>query len=379
MDQRALAAIILAAGHGTRMKSSTPKVLHEIGGRSMLAHIMSTAAALSPQRMAVVIGDHAPGVGDAARKARADVAVCVQSPPRGTGDAAKKAMVALEGFKGVTLVLYADTPLVEAQTLAALADEVRNGATIAVLGFTPCDPAHYGRLKLGADGSLEAIVEAKDASPEELEIDLVNSGVMAIDSGFLAGALPQLSDENAKREFYLTDIVAIARRQGLGCSVIEADEDEVVGVNSRAELAVAEGIFQDRRRLEALEAGVTLIDPSSVYFSFDTTIAEDVVIEPNVYFGKGVTIATGARIKANSHLEGAQVGEGASVGPFARLRPGARLGASAKVGNFVEIKNADLGVDAKVSHLTYIGDAEIGAGRISARYDYLQLRRIFET
>jgi len=375
MNQRALAAIILAAGHGTRMKSSTPKVLHEIGGRSMLAHVMATAADLSPQRMAVVIGDHAQGVGEAAKAERADVAVCVQAPPRGTGDAVMKAMSALEGFDGVVLVLYADTPLVEARTLNALADKVCEGVAVAVLGFSPFDPAHYGRLKLGADGSLEAIIEAKDASPEELELELVNSGVMAIDASFLADALPQLTDNNAKREYYLTDIVAIARKEGRACAVIEAEEDEVVGVNSRAELAVAEEIFQDRRRLEALESGVTLIDPSTVYFSFDTKIGEDVVIEPNVFLGKGVVIAPGARIKAYSHLEGAHIGEGACVGPFARLRPGASLGASAKVGNFVEIKNADLGADSKVSHLTYIGDssvgagANIGAGTITCNYD----------
>lgn len=375
MSKPALAAIVLAAGHGTRMKSSTPKVLHEIAGRSMLAHVMATAEALSPSRLAVVVGDHAPGVGEAARRIRADVALAIQAPPRGTGDAVRKATPALDGFAGVVLVLYADTPLVEAQTLAALAEKVAGGAAVAVLGFTPEDAGGYGRLKLGPDGSLAAIVEARDASAEELAIDFVNSGVMAVDSAFLARALPQLTDANAKREYYLTDIVAIARREGLSCAVVEADEDEVVGVNSRVELAVAEEIFQDRRRLAAMEAGVTLIDPSTVYFSYDTEIASDVVIEPNVYFGKGVSIASGAIIKAYSHLEGARVGAGASVGPFARLRPGARLSDDAKVGNFVEVKNADLGAGAKVSHLTYIGDASvgaganIGAGTITCNYD----------
>ncbi len=375
MNQRPLAAIILAAGHGTRMKSSVPKVLHEIGGRSMLAHVMSGASALSPARIAVVIGDHAPGVGDAARAERPDVAVAVQAPPRGTGDAVMKAAPALDGFSGVVIVLYADTPLVETGTLQMLVEKVERGAAVAVLGFTPDDPGGYGRLKLGANGSLDAIVEAKDASPEELEIDFVNSGVMAIESAFLARALPQLTNNNAKGEFYLTDIVAIARREGLACSVVEADEEEVIGVNSRVELAVAEEIFQDRRRLAAMEAGVTLIDPSTVYFSYDTEIANDVVVEPNVFFGSGVKISSGARIKANSHLEGATVGENASVGPFARLRQGASLGDDAKVGNFVEIKNADIGAGAKVSHLTYIGDAtigaeaNIGAGAITCNYD----------
>jgi bifunctional UDP-N-acetylglucosamine pyrophosphorylase/glucosamine-1-phosphate N-acetyltransferase len=375
MNTPAVAVVILAAGHGTRMKSSTPKVLHAIGGRSMLAHVMATAAALSPERMAVVIGDHAPGVGEAALAERADVSVAVQAPPRGTGDAVLKASPALVGFSGVVLVLYADTPLVDSATLRALVEKVAGGASVSVLGFSPDDPGDYGRLKLSPDGALEAIVEAKDASGEELEIDLVNSGVMAVGSDFLARALPQLTNSNAKGEYYLTDIVAIARKEGLMCAVEHADEDDLIGVNSRVELAVAEEIFQDRRRLAAMEAGVTLIDPSTVYFSFDTEIANDVVIEPNVYFGRGVKIESGARIKAYSHLEGAIVGEGASVGPFARLRPGARLAEHAKVGNFVEVKNADIGADAKVSHLTYIGDASIGAaanigaGTITCNYD----------
>jgi len=252
MNQRALAAIILAAGHGTRMKSTVPKVLHEIGGRSMLAHVMAAAGELSPARLAVVIGDHAPGVGEAARAERSDAAIAVQAPPRGTGDAVMKAMGALEGFAGTVLVLYADTPLIGADTLAALAGKVGEGAAAAVLGFTPDDPGAYGRLKTAPDGSLEAIVEAKDANAEELEIGFVNSGVMAIDAAFLARALPQLTNDNAKGEYYLTDVVAIARREGLSCAVIEADEEEVIGVNSRVELAVAEEIFQDSRRLAAL-------------------------------------------------------------------------------------------------------------------------------
>lgn len=375
MNKQALAAVILAAGHGTRMKSATPKVLHEVGGRSMLAHVMACVRDLGVARVCVVIGDHAPEVGDAARKERADVAIVVQAPPQGTGDAVKKAAPALEGFSGVVLILYADTPLVEAATLEALAAKVADGAALAVLGFSPDDPGAYGRLKIGPDGALEAIVEAKDARPEELEIGFVNSGVMAVSSDFLARALPKLTNNNAKKEYYLTDIVAIARAEGLACAVIEGDEDEVIGVNSRVELAVAEEIFQDRMRLAALEAGVTLIDPSTVYFSYDTTIENDVVIEPNVFFGKGVSVASGSRIKAYSHVEGAVVGPDATVGPFARLRPGAVLGEGAKVGNFVELKNANIGKDAKVSHLTYIGDASvgaganIGAGAITCNYD----------
>ncbi len=375
MNKRAIAAVILAAGHGTRMKSATPKVLHAIGGRSMLAHVMASAAALAPARLAVVIGDHSPSVGEAARSLRADVAVAVQAPPRGTGDAVRKALPALDGFAGVVLVLYADTPLVTAETLSALAAKVEAGSAVAVLGFRPADAGAYGRLKCNDQGGLEAIVEAKDASPDELKIGFVNSGVMAVDMAFLARALPLLKDDNAKQEFYLTDIVAIARGLGLSCAVVEAADDEVVGVNSRAELSEAEAIFQNRRRKAAMEAGVTLIDPGSVYFSVDTEIANDVVIEPNVFFGPGVSIASGALIRAHSHIEGASIGAGASVGPFARLRPGARLAVNAKIGNFVEIKNADIGADAKVPHLSYVGDARvgdranIGAGTITCNYD----------
>ena len=362
MNKRKLAAIILAAGHGTRMKSSTPKVLHAVGGRSMLAHVIAAAEALEPLRLAVVIGAQAPVVGEAAKAIRADAAVAVQNPPRGTGDAVKQAAPALDGFSGVVLILYADTPLVTPETLRALAAEVEKGAAVAVLGFRPADPGAYGRLKTNAAGGLEAIVEAKDASPAELAIRFVNSGVMAVDAAFLSRALPQLKDDNAKKEFYLTDIVAIARGEGLSCAVAEAAEDEVAGVNSREELSKAERIFQNRRRKAAMEGGATLIDPGTVYFSWDTAIAHDVVIEPNVYFGPGVSVAAGAHIRANSHIEGAVIGAGASVGPFARLRPGTELSKDVKIGNFVEVKNAKVGEGAKLPHLTYAGDAMIGAG-----------------
>jgi bifunctional UDP-N-acetylglucosamine pyrophosphorylase/glucosamine-1-phosphate N-acetyltransferase len=323
---------------------------------------MAAAEALSPQRLTVVIGAQAPMVGDAAKKIRADAAVAVQDPPRGTGDAVKQAAPALKGFSGVVMVLYADTPLVTPATLQALAAKVEAGAAVAVLGFRPADPGAYGRLKTNASGGLDAIIEAKDASADELNIGFVNSGVMAADAAFLARALPQLKDDNAKKEFYLTDIVAIARGEGLSCAVAEAAEDEVAGVNSRAELSEAEAIFQARARRAAMDAGATLIDPATVYFSWDTEIASDVLIEPNVFFGPGVKIASGAVIRANSHLEGARVGEGASVGPFARLRPGTDLSKDVKVGNFVEIKNVKVGEGAKLPHLTYAGDASVGAG-----------------
>ena len=375
MTQMDMAAIILAAGAGTRMKSETPKVLHEIAGRSMLAHVLARTAELDVSHEILVVGSNAENIEIAAKKERANIQIAVQSPPRGTGDAVAKAAPALGDFSGVVLVMYADTPLVTAENLGALAHSVESGAAIAVLGFSTEDPGAYGRLKLDSDGDLVAIVEAKDAGPEELAIDFVNSGVMAIDADFLRRGLPKLNNDNAKKEYYLTDLVAIANQTGKRCAVVEADEDEVVGVNSRIELAVAEEIYQDNRRLEMMASGVTLIDPSSVFFAYDTKIECDVTVEPNVFFGPGVKVASGARIRANSHIEGAHIGRDALIGPFARLRPGAMIGADAKIGNFVEIKNATLGEDAKVSHLSYVGDAEvgdsanIGAGVITCNFD----------
>lgn len=369
------ATVILAAGHGTRMKSALPKVMHQIGGRAMIAHVIDTAASLSPNRLVVVIGDHAPQIGDFAKDIDPNISVAVQSPPQGTGHAVMQAMPALEGFSGAVLVLYADTPLVTAATLSALAKEIEDGAAVAVLGFTPNDPGAYGRLKRDANGALLAIVEAKDASEDELAITLCNSGVMAIDSAFLNKRLNDIDANNAKGEYYLTDLVELARNDKLRCAIIEADETEVLGVNSRVELAEAETEFQNRMRQKVMENGATLADPTSVYFSYDTKIGQDVTIGQNVVFGLGVTIGDNAEIKAFSHLEGATIGEGAAIGPFARLRPGAALGRNAKVGNFVEIKKAQIGDGAKVSHLSYIGDADvgadanIGAGTITCNYD----------
>lgn len=374
MDAQSLAAVILAAGQGTRMKSATPKVLHPIGGRAMLAHVMETAARLSPQRLCLVIGEQAQAVEEAARAIAPEIKIAVQSPPRGTGDAVAKALPALEGFDGTVLVLYADTPLIEVETLRALA-AAATGRAGAVLGFRAFEPGAYGRLVVDGSGALEAIVEAREASPEELEIDLCNSGVMAIGANFLREALPQLSCDNAKNEYYLTDIVAMARASGKSFAFVEGDEDEMLGVNSRIELAIAEETFQDRRRVDAMADGATMVDPSSVYFSFDTKIGRDVVIEPNVYFGLGVSVSDGAEIKGFSHIEGATIASGAIVGPFARLRPGANLAEGARVGNFVEVKNSEIGAGAKVNHLTYIGDASvgaranIGAGTITCNYD----------
>ncbi|MEQ8935095.1 MAG: NTP transferase domain-containing protein, partial [Amphiplicatus sp.] len=309
MSEKKIAAVILAAGHGTRMKSKKTKVLHEIGAKPMLAHVMETAGALSPSRLAIVIGDHAPEVGEAATALRTDAAIAVQAPPRGTGDAVGKALPALEGFDGIVLILYADTPLVRAGTLRALVDAA-DGAAGAVLGFRADAPGAYGRLILDENDDLAAIVEAKDASPEQLEIDLCNSGVMAVDAAFLREALPKLTPDNAKGEYYLTDIVAMARAAGKRFAAVEGEEEEVLGVNSRVELAVAEEIFQDRKRVAAMQNGATLIDPTTVFFAHDTEIGADVLIEPNVFFGPGARVADGATIKAFSHIEGAIVGAG---------------------------------------------------------------------
>lgn len=375
MPQPDLAAIILAAGHGTRMKSKKTKVLHEVGGRSMIAHVIDAVSTLNPERIAVVIGDHAPEVGDHAKAIDNRITIAVQAPPQGTAHAVEQALPALEGFSGAALVLYADTPLVRPETMRALTEEIAKGAAVAVLGFTPDEPGAYGRLKLDENGALAAIVEAKDATTEELEIGLCNSGVMAIENAFLQARLKDIDNNNAKNEYYLTDIVALARQDGKKCAVIEAASDEVMGVNARTELAEAEAVFQKRMRRHAMENGATLCDPSTVYFSHDTIIGRDVVIGQQVVFGPGVEIGDSVEIKAFSHLEGAKVAAGASIGPFARLRPGADVKAGAKVGNFVEIKKAVIGEGAKVSHLTYIGDAEIGAdanigaGTITCNYD----------
>lgn len=375
MTKTDLAVIILAAGAGTRMKSSTTKVMHKIAGLPMIGHVLAKAAALSPAKCIVVIGDHAPEVGDYARAYAQINEIAIQSPPKGTAHAVAQGMPALAGFTGPVLILYADTPLVSAATMSALAAKVSAGNAVAVLGFKPDEAGAYGRLKLDDDGGLAAIVEAKDASRDELEIELCNSGVMAIDGAFLHARLNDIGNDNAKREYYLTDIVALARKDGRRASVIEAAETEVLGVNSRTELAVAEGLFQQSQRRAAMEAGATLIDPQTVYFSYDTKIGSDVLIEPGVVFGPAVQIGNNVVVKAYSHLEGVTIKAGASIGPFTRLRPGTVIGPDAKIGNFVELKKAEIGSGAKVSHLSYIGDAaigaeaNIGAGTITCNYD----------
>jgi bifunctional UDP-N-acetylglucosamine pyrophosphorylase/glucosamine-1-phosphate N-acetyltransferase len=381
------AAIVLAAGEGTRMRSSLPKVLHEVAGRPMIGHVLAALEALEPETTTVVIGQGQ----DAVAKAVAPAQTVVQHPPRGTGDAVRAARGTLVSAPtGRTLadldtvvVLYGDTPLLQAETIARLLDARRqSSAAVVVSGMRPTDHTPYGRLVLGADGStVERIVEAKDASPEEFAITLCNGGIMAVAAEHLFDLVDRLETNNAKREFYLTDIVGIARGRDLATTYVELPAEEVLGVNTRAELAAAEALVQDRLRRRAMAEGATLIAPETVFFSADTRLGRDVVVEPNVVFGPGVTVADNVRIRSFSHLDGAIVDEGAIVGPYARLRPGAVLERDVHVGNFVEVKATRLGAGAKANHLSYLGDSEIGggtnigAGTITCNYDGFNKQR----
>ena len=367
------AFVVLAAGLGTRMKSRLPKVMHPLAGRPMIRHLLATLEAFAPDRLVVVIGPEMPEVAAAV----APHPCVVQAERLGTGHAVGAARAALEGFDGDVLIAYGDTPLLSADTLARVLAARRSAAApaVVVLGFRPADPGDYGRLVTGADGSLEAIVEAKDAAPEQLGIGLCNSGVMAVDGRRLFDLIDGIGSDNAKNEYYLTDVVGLARGQGLGCAVVEAPEAELLGVNSRAELAMAERLVQDQLRARAMAGGATLIDPQTVFFSYDTELGQDVVIEPFVVFATGVRIGDGVTIRSFCHMLGGSIEDGAEIGPFARMRPGASIGPGAHVGNFVEIKNARVEQGAKVNHLTYIGDARIGAranigaGTITCNYD----------
>ncbi|CAM5216518.1 bifunctional N-acetylglucosamine-1-phosphate uridyltransferase/glucosamine-1-phosphate acetyltransferase [Bosea thiooxidans] len=371
---RSCLAIVLAAGEGTRMKSRRPKVLHPVAGRSLLGHALSSVVQAGADSVAVVISSERPEVGEEALKLMPGVRIATQHERRGTAHAVLAAKEALKAGHDHVLVAFADTPLVRPETFAALRDALAGGAAVAVLGFEARDPNGYGRL-VESDRGLEAIVEHKDATAEQRAITLCNAGLMALSGEHALAILEAIGDDNAQREFYLTDAVAIARARGLGAVVFRAPESEVQGVNDRAQLAAAEAEFQRRKRHAVMLGGATLIAPETVFFSFDTEIGQDVVIEPNVVFGPGVSVADGAVIHAFSHLEGAVVGAQASVGPYGRLRPGTRLAEKAKVGNFVEVKAAEIGPGAKVNHLTYIGDASIGAaanigaGTITCNYD----------
>jgi bifunctional UDP-N-acetylglucosamine pyrophosphorylase/glucosamine-1-phosphate N-acetyltransferase len=369
------AVVILAAGQGTRMRSDTHKVLHPIASRPLLLHLLDRVDGIGAKRRVVVVGKGRDQV-EVALNGR-DVSVAHQAEQKGTGHAVLQARAALEGYEGAVLVLYGDTPFVEAATLERMLDRLDgdDGPGVVVLGSCPDDPAAYGRIILGEGDHIAKMVEYRDATDEERAVRLCNSGMMAVRSRDLFRWLGEVTNDNAAGEYYLPDIVNVAAAEGREAVVIEADAYETAGVNSRAELAHLELEWQRRRREQALQDGATLIDPESVWFAYDTKLGRDVTVEPHVVFGPGVEIADGATIKAFSHIEGATIGAWAAIGPFARIRPGTILADHTKVGNFVELKKAKVGAGAKVNHLSYVGDAEvgehanIGAGTITCNYD----------
>ena len=376
MTNNSALAIVLAAGKGTRMKSERPKVLHRLAGAPLLAHALQTAKGAGFDRLAVVVGPGMEDVGATARALDSTLDVFVQAEQLGTADAVKAAHRAFEEFPGQVLILYGDTPLLRAETIGKVRAELEGGADLVVIGFESEDPTGYGRLLLDERGGLAGIREEKDANEDERAVTLCNSGIMGFRSSkTLLDLLGRIGNDNAKREFYLTDAVALARADRLEARIVQADEGEVLGVNSRAELAEAEHVMQWRLRDAAMANGATLIAPETVFLSHDTRIGRDVVIEPHVVIGEGVVIEDGATIKSFCYMQESRIGRGATVGPFARLRPGADLATNAHVGNFVEIKKSEIGEGAKVNHLTYIGDttigprANVGAGTITCNYD----------
>ncbi|MBO0347292.1 bifunctional UDP-N-acetylglucosamine diphosphorylase/glucosamine-1-phosphate N-acetyltransferase GlmU [Roseibium sp. CAU 1637] len=361
MTSRSFLPIVLGAGLGTRMRSDVPKVMHEIGNLPLVGHVLKALQAAGADRIAVVIGPDMPELERAVARISPNASCYVQTERLGTAHAALAAEPALQQASDDVLVLFGDTPLVTEATISRVRDGLAAGADVAVLGFEAKNPFGYGRL-LTCDGRLMAIREEKDATDEERKVTLCNSGIMGFNGKVALELMQAVGNANAKGEFYLTDAVEIANERGLTVKAVSAEEEEVQGVNTRAQLAACEAVFQKRARLAAMEAGVTLHAPETVYFSHDTELGVDVVVEPNVVFGPDVKVATEVRIRAFSHLEGARVGSGTSMGPYARLRPGAELMEDTHIGNFVEIKKAVVGRGAKVNHLSYIGDADIGAG-----------------
>lgn len=369
------AAVILAAGKGTRMKSALPKVMHAVGGRPMVDWSLALARDAGCSRIVVVVHPSQDVLIAHLKANHPDAAIAFQDPPMGTGHAVRCAEEALKGFEGELAVLYGDSPLVPADVIEALFGQVAAGAKLGVLGFEAAEPGLYGRLITNAAGDLEAIVEAREATPEQLKVRICNSGVMAGSAKDMFRLLQKITNQNAKGEYYLTDLVGLARAEGGRCALVTATEDDLIGCDSKSDLAEAEAIFQARRRRALMEGGVTLVAPETVFFAHDTEIAADVIVEPHVVFGPGVKVAGGARIRAFSHLEGAVVGAECEIGPYARLRPGTVLAKGVKIGNFVETKNTDMGEGAKANHLAYLGDgrigadANIGAGTIFCNYD----------
>jgi bifunctional UDP-N-acetylglucosamine pyrophosphorylase/glucosamine-1-phosphate N-acetyltransferase len=361
MSGRTCLAIVLAAGEGTRMRSARPKVLHTVAGVSLLTHVLTALGEAGGTRVAVVVGpDHQP-VAAEARALCADAEMFVQAERRGTAHAVLSAKAAIARGADDILVVFGDTPLIRPQTLTKLRAAIAGGAAVVVLGFRPADPTGYGRLVTERD-ALIRIVEHADASASERAISLCNSGLMAFAGKTALAILEQIGCANSKHEYYLTDAVAIARAMNLPAVVLEATEDEVSGINTKAQLAATEAVMQQRLRQAAMDAGATLIAPETVFLSADTRLGKDVTVEPYVVFGPAVIVEEGAIIRSFSHLHGAHVGRGAIVGPFARLRPGARLEQEVHIGNFVEVKEALIETGAKANHLSYIGDARVGAG-----------------
>lgn len=383
MTTTSLLAVVLGAGKGTRMNSKTPKALHAVAGLSMLGHVLRTAGAAGAVRSAVVVGPDMEAVAAEALRQAPGAEIFIQASQFGTADAVKAARAAIASHSGHVIVLFADTPLFRPETLRSVSDALAKGSHLVVVGFEAADPTNYGRLIHDAEGRLSAIREHKDASPAERCVRLCNAGVMGFRSEHMLSLLDAIGNDNANREFYLTDAVALARARGLATEVIVCREDEVLGVNSRDQLAAAEAIWQDRRRLQVMRDGATLIAPETVWFSHDTVVGRDVVIEPNVFIGRGVVIEDDVLIMANTHMNGitaknsgtVTIRRGAEVGPFARLRHGADIGPSVHIGNFVEVKNVKLEAGAKANHLSYLGDgrvgegANIGAGTIFCNYD----------
>lgn len=374
MAERSLLVIVLAAGEGTRMKSRLPKVLHRIGGYTMLRHVLTAANAAGATRLAVVVGPDRDDVAAEAHAVAPHAQVFVQRERLGTAHAVLAARAALEEPCDDVLVLYADTPLIRAETLLALRQPLADGAAVAALGFRPADPAGYGRLIMEGD-SLVAIREDKECSPPERSIDFCNAGLMAFSGRHALPLLTAIGNDNSKGEYYLTDLVEVAVARGLSAAAAEADVAEVAGVNSRVQLAEAEAVLQGRLRRAAMENGATLVAPETVFFSADTRLGRDVLVEPHVVFGPGVSVGDDVVIHSFCHLEGAHLESGVTIGPYARLRPGTRLDSGVRIGNFVETKAAHLERGVKVNHLSYVGDAHVGAdsnlgaGTITCNYD----------
>ena len=374
MSERSCLAVILAAGEGTRMKSRLSKVLHPVGGLPMVAHVVGAATAAGVEAVALVVGRDAGKVEASAKPFAKAVSVHVQTERLGTAHAVLAARDALSRGYDDVLVMFGDTPLIDTDALRRAREKLKDGQDVVVMGFHTDNPSGYGRL-VEHDHKLFAIVEDKDANEDQKKIKFCNGGLMAISGRHVLSLLDKVENKNSKGEFYLTDIVSIARNNGLNVSSLEVDAASVQGVNTRVELAEIEAHFQDRVRKKMMLSGVSMVAPETVFFSWDTEIGEETLLEPNIFFGPGARVGSGVIIHAFSHLEGATVAEGVEIGPFARLRPGADMRAKSKAGNFVEIKKAVIGEGAKINHLTYIGDAEIGAkanigaGTITCNYD----------